>query len=116
MTDRELLERVDRMLDRIDQHMAVSNGHMARGNDLMDEIRFENRLLRDELRLNRAEHQRNQARFEETRAVLRKLAVDLDEGHEILDDIRHGIRASNEGLMRVLDEFRRGNGPAAAGA
>jgi hypothetical protein len=123
MTDRELLERVDRMLDRIDGHMsrgneqmARGNEHMARGNDLMDEIRFENRLLRDELRLNRLEHQRNQARFEESKSVLRNLAVELRDGRAILDDIRHGIQANTEGLLRVLDEFRRGDGPAGAGA
>ncbi len=29
--------------------------------------------------------------------------------------MRHGIQANTEGLLRVLDEFRRGDGPAAAG-
>jgi hypothetical protein len=123
MTDRELLERVDRMLDRIDAHMArgneqlvVSNAHLARGNELMDEIRFEHKLNREEHRLNRLEHQRNQARFEETRAVMRDLVLEVREGKESLRDIRHGIQANTEGLLRVLDELRRGDGPAAAGA
>jgi hypothetical protein len=30
--------------------------------------------------------------------------------------MRHGIQANTEGLLRVLDEFRRNDGPAAAGA
>jgi hypothetical protein len=47
---------------------------------------------------------------------------------ELIDEIREenrarreeherpGIQANTEGLLRVLDEFRRNHGPAAAGA
>jgi hypothetical protein len=90
--------------------------HNARADELIAEIREELRLNREEHRLNREEHRRNQARFESTRAVMREMLLEWREGREILTDIRHGIQANTEGLLRVLDELRRSNGPSAAGA
>jgi hypothetical protein len=116
MTEREFLERMD-------AHIEDTRRHMARGNELMDQIRQElslnreeHRLNREEHRLNRAEHRRNQARFDSTRAVMREMVLEIREGREILADIRHGIQANTEGLLRVLDELRRDDGPDAVGA
>jgi len=93
----------------MDAHIAEMRAHNARADELMAEIR-------EELRLNREEHRRNQARFESTRAVMREMLLELREGREILSDIRHGIQANTEGLLSVLDELRRSDGPSAAGA
>jgi hypothetical protein len=72
--------------------------------------------IRDEMRLNREEHRRNQARFANSQAVMREMVIELREGREILKDIQDGIRANTQGLLRVLDELRRGDGPSPAGA
>jgi len=113
VTEREFLERMDR-------HLAVNNEHMAESKELMEQIR-------NEMRLNRAEHKRNQARFQNSQAVMREMVLELREGREVLQqmkaemkaefkDIRDGIRANTEGLLRILDELRREDGPSAAGA
>jgi chromosome condensin MukBEF ATPase and DNA-binding subunit MukB len=116
VTEREFLERMDR-------HLAVSNEHMAESRTLMEEIRQEMRLNREEMRLNREEHKRNQARFQNSQAVTREMLLELREGREILHEIKaelkdigDGIRAGTAGLLHVLAELRRGNGPSAAGA
>jgi hypothetical protein len=84
--------------------------------ELLAQIRDEMRLNREEHRLNREEHRRNQARFQSSQAVMREMVLELREGREILKDIQDGIRANTEGLLRVLDELRRNDGPSAAGA
>ncbi|MEA2363642.1 MAG: hypothetical protein QOD71_2787 [Thermoleophilaceae bacterium] len=55
---------------------------------------------------------------ENDRRVTREILLELREGRAMLRDMRRGIQANTEGLLRVLDEFRRddGPGPAAAGA
>jgi hypothetical protein len=50
------------------------------------------------------------------RQVTREMLLELRDHREFLIDIRHGIRANTEGLLRVLDELRREDGPSAAGA
>jgi hypothetical protein len=40
----------------------------------------------------------------------------LREDRKLLADIRQGIQANTEGLLRVLDELRRGDGPSPASA
>jgi hypothetical protein len=50
------------------------------------------------------------------RQVTREMLQELRDHREFLVDIRHGIRANTEGLLRVLDELRREDGPGAAGA
>jgi hypothetical protein len=84
--------------------------------ELMEEIR-------DEMRLNRQEHRRNQARFQNSQAVMREMLLELREGREILGEIKaelkdigDGIRANTQGLLHVLAELRREDGPSAAGA
>jgi hypothetical protein len=83
--------------------------------------------IRDEMRLNRAEHKRNQARFQNSQAVMREMLLELREGRELLQqmktemkaemkDIRDAIRANTEGVLHVLHELRRDDGPSAAGA
>jgi len=42
--------------------------------------------------------------------------LEIRENTEMLRDMRHGIQANTEGLLRVLDAFRRGDGPSPAGA
>jgi hypothetical protein len=84
--------------------------------ELLREIRDEMRLKREEHRLNRLEHKRNQARFQNSQAVMREMVLELREGRAIFKDIQDGIRANTEGLLRVLDELRRDDGPSPAGA
>jgi phosphoenolpyruvate carboxylase len=50
------------------------------------------------------------------RQVTREMLLELREGHELLRDCRHGIQTSIEGLLRVLDEFRKRDGESPAGA
>jgi hypothetical protein len=54
--------------------------------------------------------------IENDRRVTREMLLELREGRAMLRDMRRGIQANTEGLLRVLDEFRRDDGPAAAGA
>jgi hypothetical protein len=95
--------------------------------EAMDRVDEGQRLHRIELELHRAdfnamrEEQRRRfdaidAAIENDRAVTREMVIELREGRAMLRDIRHGIKANTEGLLRVLDEFRRGEGPAGAGA
>jgi hypothetical protein len=99
MTEREFLERLD-------GHIAEMRRHNERADEQMQEIREEART----------ERRRNQARFENTRAVMREMVLELREGREMLADMRHGIQANTEGLLRVLGELRRSDGPDAVGA
>lgn len=94
----------DELLQRIDEHMARGNEHMARGNELMEEIREEHRLSREEHRLNRAA-------VHSMQEVAKEVVLELREHRELIRDVRHGIQAQTEGLMHVLDELRRRNGP-----
>jgi hypothetical protein len=93
----------------MDAQLIELREHNARADELMAEIR-------EELRLNREEHGRNQARFESSRSVMREMVLELREGRALLADIRHGIQANTEGLLRVVDELRREDGPSPAGA
>jgi hypothetical protein len=113
MPDGDLLSRLDK--------------HMARGNELLEEIRREHELNRREHELNRQQYRElheitvresrlNRAAIHETRSVTRELVAHLREDRELLADIRQGIQANTEGLLRVLDELRRGDGPSPASA
>ena len=42
------------------------------------------------------------------------MVLELREGRERDRDLRHGIRAQREGLLRMLDEMRRDGRPGAA--
>jgi hypothetical protein len=95
--------------------------------EFMDTIHEEHRLHREELARHRVEfgeHREEQRRrfdaidaaIENDRRMTREILMELREGREMLRDMRHGIQATTEGLLRVLDEFRRGDGPAGAGA
>jgi predicted nucleic acid-binding Zn-ribbon protein len=123
VTEAEFFERMDRHMAVSNRHMAESNRQMAETRELMEQIREEHRLNREEHRLNREEHKRNQARFQNSQAVMREMLLELRDGREILGqikaelkDIGDGIRANTEGLLRVLAELRREDGPSAAGA
>ena len=57
------------------------------------------------------------------RQVMREMLLEIREDRKILKDIeagiedaRHGIRANTHGLLHVLAELRREDGPSAAGA
>jgi hypothetical protein len=127
MPDRDLLSRLDQ--------------HLARANELLEEIRREHELNRREHELNRREHELNRQQYRElhekyrelheitvgesrlnraaiheTRSVTRELVAQLREDRGLLADIRQGIQANTEGLLRVLDELRRGDGPSPASA
>ena len=54
--------------------------------------------------------------MESDRRVNREMLLELRDIMDITRDIRHGIQSSIEGLLRVLDEFRRDDGPSPAGA
>jgi hypothetical protein len=88
--------------------------------EMMDKIGEEHRLHRAELA---AMHEDRKRRFdaidvamEQDKRVTREMVLDLREQTAMLRDLRHGIQANTEGLLRVLDEFRRNDGPSAAGA
>ena len=97
----------DEILKRIDEHIAQANQHMARGNELMDEIR--------------REHQLNRAAFAENARVMAQLSQVLtrfDRSLEALvariEDQGDAIRANTKAVLRLLDRFGGGAGPAAA--
>ena len=97
------------LVERIDRHLIRMDEHMARGNELMEQIREEHRL-------NRQEHRLNRAFIEDSRKVIRELVLEVREGTEMLRGVRHGIQAQTEGLLHVLEELRRRNGPGGQAA
>jgi hypothetical protein len=54
--------------------------------------------------------------IENDRQVTREMLLEIRENTEVTRDARHGIQTTVEGLLRVLDEFRRDDGPSGAGA
>ncbi len=54
--------------------------------------------------------------MENDKRVTLDMLLELRQGRETLRDIQDGIRANTEGLLRVLDELRRSDGPNPAGA
>jgi hypothetical protein len=54
--------------------------------------------------------------IENDRQVTRETLLEIREMREGVDDSRDALRAQTEGLLRVLDEFRRRDGPDAASA
>ena len=56
------------------------------------------------------------AAMENDKQVTRAMILQLREQTVLLHDMRHGIQATTEGLLRVLDEMRREDGPSGAGA
>jgi hypothetical protein len=56
------------------------------------------------------------ATMENDKRMTREIILELRQGREMLRDIQHGMRSNTEGLLRVLEELRRGDGPSAAGA
>jgi hypothetical protein len=57
-----------------------------------------------------------EARMANDRELTRQMLIELREGREVWADIRHGIQTSIEGLMDILAELRRGDGPSPASA
>jgi hypothetical protein len=74
----------------------------------------------DEFGVSRQEQRRGfgavNAAIENDRQVTRQMLLQLQELMDIAIDTRHGIQSNTEGLLRVLDELRREDGPSAAGA
>jgi hypothetical protein len=54
--------------------------------------------------------------MEHSRRTNRETLLEIREMMHISRDIRHGIQSSVEGLLRVLDELRKDDGPSPAGA
>ena len=118
MTDRELLARFDRKLDRL-------TSTWSRGNELTEFVASTSSTgastsstgssIRELHEITMREIQLNRAAIQETRSVTRELIVELRQDRGVLADIRQGIQANTEGLLRVLDELRRGDGPGPAG-
>jgi hypothetical protein len=57
-----------------------------------------------------------EAAMENDKRVTREILLELREGREMIRDMRHGIQANTEGLLRVLDDLRRNDGPSTASA
>ena len=87
---------------------------------MMDKIGEEHRLHRAELAAMREDQKRRfdaiDVAMEHDKRVTRELVLDLREQTAMLRDLRHGIQAYTHGLLRILDEFRRNDGPSPAGA
>jgi hypothetical protein len=88
-------------------------------------VRYEDLVARHEHLIAEFEELRGDQRYrfdkidmdmERTRRVTRETLLEVREGREDVDDARDALRASVEGLMRILDELRRGEGPSPAGA
>ena len=56
------------------------------------------------------------AAMENDKRVTREMILELREGRQHDRDMRNEMRAQREGLLRILDEFRRRDGPDPAGA
>ena len=56
------------------------------------------------------------AAMENDKRVTREMILELREGREHDRDMRGEMRAQREGLLRILDEMRRNDGPSAAEA
>jgi len=96
--------------------------------ELIDEMREENRARREEhkrwlveWRAQAAEQKRRfgriDAAMENDKHVTRDMILELREGRDRDRDMRDEMRAQREGLLRILDEFRRrDDGPSPAGA
>jgi septal ring factor EnvC (AmiA/AmiB activator) len=73
-----------------------------------------------DLRTLRADHQRRfdkiDTAFENDKRTTREILLELQEGREHDRDQRDEMRAQREGLLRILDELRRDDGPSPAGA
>jgi hypothetical protein len=54
--------------------------------------------------------------MENDKRVTREMILELREGRQHDRDMRNEMRAQREGLLRILDEFRRRDGPDPAGA
>jgi predicted phage gp36 major capsid-like protein len=80
--------------------------------------RAELQALHAEQRALRADQQRRfdaiDAALANDKRVTREILLELRQGREMLRDIQHGIRSNTDGLLRVLDELRREDGPSAA--
>jgi hypothetical protein len=87
---------------------------------MMDKIGEEQRLHRAELAAMREDQKRRfdaiDVAVEHDKRVTRELVLELREQTAMLRDLRHGIRANTDGLLKILDEFRRNDGPSPAGA
>jgi hypothetical protein len=56
------------------------------------------------------------ATTENDKRVTREIILELREGRGRDRDLRDEMRAQREGLLRILDEMRRDDGPSPAGA
>ena len=87
---------------------------------MMDKIGEEHRLHRAELAALRADQKRRfdavDAALENDKRVTREIVLELQEARERDREQRDEMRAQREGLLRILDEFRRNDGPSPAGA
>ena len=121
---REMLDemREEHRLYREDLERRAEEGRRRdeEGRRRDEELRRRAREHRAELQALRADQKRRfdaiDSAMENDRRVTREIILELREGRAILRDMRHGIQANTEGLLRVLDEFRRDGGSAAAGA
>ena len=117
--------------DGLDQLRQVLQARHEQWFEAFDRARGDSRVRHDELiashermveefeRLRRDEAKRFDkidVAIENDRRVTREMLLEIRETRVDLGDVRDGTRALIEGLLRVLDEFRRGDGPSPAGA
>jgi hypothetical protein len=73
-----------------------------------------------ELRAVRADHKHRfdklDAAMDNDKRTTREILLELQDARERDRDQRDEMRAQREGLLRILDELRRSDGPSAAGA
>jgi hypothetical protein len=88
--------------------------------EMMDKIGEEHRLHRAELAALRADRKHRfdavDAALENDKRVTREIVLELQEARERDREQHYEMRAQREGLLRILAEFRRNDGPSPAGA
>ena len=66
--------------------------------------------LRSQRRDNAREHELTRAAIFNVQQVNREILLELRDHRTVLERIDHGVEASTQGLMHVLDELRNGRG------
>jgi len=120
MTEDDFLRRFDEHLVIGNDHLARGSEHLARGSELLargNELHERGNELMDENRRAFAAHQQA---MQDIRLELKQMSLRgerIAQGYlRVLDDMSDQLRANTQAVLSALDEFKRGDGPATAGA
>ena len=127
MTEDDFLRRFDEHLVIGNDHLARGSDHLARGSELLargnelhergNELHERGNELMDENRRAFAAHQQA---MQDIRLELKQMSLRgerIAQGYlRVLDDMSDQLRANTQAVLLALDEFKRGDGPATAGA